>query len=162
MLNTTENGLPPLSLRWTPEIFFSLPKLGPYLCRARREERIHQVASQDESNSFCGNVLDVSFYLDIDVSKLKLDGALPCPGGKCRNKTIGSIHEWSGGFRGTCRLAQKKCHWTLHVYKEAMNVYRKDVASYSSDGDHMVSVIHAALFKAQGRSLIARNKIDLF
>lgn len=97
-----------------------------------------------------------SICLGIDVSKLKLDGALAL-GAKYRNKVFANSPQ---GWAELAAWIARHVPGPVHACLEATGIYWEGVAAFLADAGHTVSVINPALAKAHAQSLGLRSKTD--
>jgi transposase len=95
--------------------------------------------------------------IGVDVSKAKLDVALPLPGGKFRDKVVANSRK---GFAEMVAWLAKQGVTTGHVCMEATGAYWEEFAEYLADAGFKVSVVNPAHIKSYGESLGSRSKTD--
>jgi transposase len=93
----------------------------------------------------------------VDVSKAKLDVALPLAGGKFRDKVVANNRK---GFAELVAWLARHGVSTAHVCMEATGAYWEEFAEYLADAGFKVSVVNPAHIKSYGESLGSRSKTD--
>jgi transposase len=93
----------------------------------------------------------------VDVSKAKLDVALPLAGGKFRDKVVANNRK---GFAELVAWLAKHGVSTAHICMEATGAYWEEFAEYLADAGFKVSVVNPAHIKSYGESLGSRSKTD--
>jgi transposase len=96
-------------------------------------------------------------HVGVDVSKAKLDVALPRPGGKFRDKVLANNRK---GFAEMVAWLAKHGVTSAHICMEATGAYWEELAEFLSDAGFQVSVVNPAHIKSFGESLGARSKTD--